>query len=160
MQCPSIAIVAPRRRARGFSLIELLAVLGILALLVAMATPLAELTARRERESDLKHALWEIRDAIDAYKRMSDAGLIPPTRTGYPASLQVLVDGVTTTASTRAYFLRRLPVDPFADPADGGGWGLRSYASSAEHPEPGDEVYDVYSTSTLTGLNGVPLRQW
>lgn len=149
-----------RRRSGGFTLVELLAVLGILALLVAMAMPMAELTARREREHDLKHALWEIRDAIDAYKRMSDAGLIAPTPSGYPPNLQVLVDGVTTSSSTHVYFLRRLPEDPFAEPTAGGGWGLRSYASSAEHPEPGSDVYDVYSTSTLTGLNGVPLRQW
>ena len=144
----------------GFTLVELLAVLAILALLVAMATPMAELTVRREREADLKHALWEIRDAIDAYKHMSDAGLIAPTPSGYPPSLQVLVDGVTTTSSTHVYFLRRLPSDPFADPAAGGGWGLRSYASSADHPEPGADVYDVYSTSSSIGLNGVPLRQW
>jgi general secretion pathway protein G len=145
---------------RGFTLVELLAVLGILALLVTMAMPLAELTARREQESELKHALWEIRDAIDAYKRMSDAGLIAPTPSGYPPNLQVLVDGVTTSSSTHVYFLRRLPADPFADPAAAGGWGLRSYASSAEHPEAGSDVYDVYSTSKLTGLNGVALRQW
>jgi len=147
-------------RSRGFTLVELLAVLGILALLVAMAMPLAELTARREQESELKHALWEIRDAIDAYKRMSDAGLIAPTPTGYPPNLQVLVDGVTTSSSMHVYFLRRLPVDPFADPKAAAGWGLRSYASSAEHPETGSDVYDVYSTSPLTGLNGLPLRQW
>lgn len=152
--------IAPRRRSQGFTLVELLAVLGILALLVAMAMPMAELTARRERESELKHALWEIRDAIDAYKHMSDAGLIAPTPSGYPPNLQVLVDGVTTSSSTHVTFLRRLPADPFAEPAAGGGWGLRSYASSAEQPQPGSDVYDVYSTSTLTGLNGVPLRQW
>jgi general secretion pathway protein G len=156
----SIRPATSPHRTRGFTLVELLAVLGILALLVAMAMPLAELTARRERESDLKHALWEIRDAIDAYKRMSDAGLIAPTPSGYPPNLQVLVDGVTTSSSAHVVFLRRVPVDPFAESVSGGGWGLRSYASSAEHPEAGIDVFDVYSTSTLTGLNGVPLRQW
>jgi general secretion pathway protein G len=108
----------------------------------------------------LKRSLWEIRDAIDAYKRMSDAGLISPTPSGYPSNLQTLVDGVTTTSSTHVYFLRRLPADPFAESTTGGGWGLRAYASSAEHPEPGADVYDVYSSSPLTGLNGLPLRQW
>jgi general secretion pathway protein G len=160
MKCSRMPSIAPHRRGRGFTLVELLAVLGILAMLVAMALPMAELTARRERESDLKHALWEIRDAIDAYKRMSDAGLIAPTASGYPPNLQVLVDGVTTSSSTHVYFLRRLPVDPFAEAASGVGWGLRSYASSAEHPEAGSDVYDVYSTSALMGLNGIALRQW
>ena len=160
MMCRSRNTTVPRARTQGFTLVELLAVLGIIALLVAMAMPMAELTARRERERDLKQALWEIRDAIDAYKRMSDAGLITPTPSGYPPNLQVLVDGVTTSTSTHVYFLRRLPIDPFAESTTGGGWGLRSYASPADHPEPGADVYDVYSTSTLTGLNGVPLRQW
>jgi general secretion pathway protein G len=160
MNRPMPRVVASRSPSRGFTLVELLAVLAILALLVAMAMPMVELTARRDRESDLKQALWEIRDAIDAYKRMSDAGLIAPTPSGYPPNLQVLVDGVTTSSSTHVYFLRRLPVDPFADESARGGWGLRSYASSAEHPQAGSDVYDVYSTSTLTGLNGVALRNW
>ena len=159
---PHVPAARPlRRRARGFTLIELLAVLGILAILVVMSFPLAELSARREQERDLKQGLWEIRDAIDAYKRMADAGLIAGApRSGYPPDLRTLVDGVDVTGGTHVYLLRRLPRDPFAAPDANGGWGLRSYASPGDNPQPGDDVFDVYSTSTSVGLNGVPLRQW
>ena len=153
---------SPRREStRGFTLIELLAVLAILAALVAMALPMAELTARRERESELKHALWEIRDAIDSYKHMADAGLIQqPPLSGYPPDLQTLVAGVKTNTATIAYFLRRIPQDPFAPVAPDGGWVLRSYRSPPDHPEAGDDVFDVHSGSAETGLNGIALSQW
>jgi general secretion pathway protein G len=146
---------------RGFTLIELLAVLAILAALVAMSVPMAELGVRREHEAELKHDLWAIRDAIDQYKHMADAGLIqqsPPS--GYPPDLQTLVTGVKTNTATTAYFLRAIPQDPFAPPAADGGWALRSYQSPPDHPAPGDDVFDVHSRSTETGLDGVPLAQW
>lgn len=149
------------QRARGFTLIELLAVLAILAALVAMSVPLAELGVRREREAELRHDLWAMRDAIDQYKHMADAGLIqqsPPS--GYPPDLQTLVAGVKTNTATTAYFLRAIPQDPFASQATDGGWALRSYRSPPDHPEPGDDVFDVHSRSAETGLNGVPLAQW
>lgn len=148
-------------QSRGFTLIELLAVLAILGALVAMALPLAELTARREREIELKHALWEIRDAIDGYKHMADAGLIqqsPPS--GYPPDLQTLVIGVKTNTAATAYFLRSVPQDPFAPVTPDGGWALRSYRSLPDHPEPGDDVFDVHSRSVEVGLNGIALSQW
>ena len=150
-----------RIRSRGFTLIELLAVLAILAALVAMALPMAELVARRERETELKHALWEIRDAIDAYKHMADAGLIRnPPASGYPPDLQTLVAGVQTNTAAMAYFLRAVPQDPFAPASPGGGWALRSYRSPPERPETGDDVFDVHSRSTETGLDGVALSTW
>jgi general secretion pathway protein G len=146
---------------RGFTLIELIAVLGIVSLLVAMAWPLAEVAARRERERDLKEALWQIRDAIDAYKRMADAGLVEAPASGYPPDLRTLVDGVPAAGSGRAYFLRRIPQDPFADPsAPDGGWVLRSYRSPPDRPEAGEDVFDVHSSSALTSLDGTPLNRW
>lgn len=146
---------------RGFTLIELLAVLAIVAALVAMTLPIAELTVRRERETALKNALWEIRDAIDRYKHMADAGLIQQApASGYPPDLQTLVAGVKTNTATVAYFLRSIPQDPFAPIAADGGWVLRSYRSPPDHPVAGDDVFDVHSRSTETGLNGVPLSQW
>lgn len=149
------------RRPRGYTLIELLAVLGIIATLLTMAWPIAELSARREKERELKADLWSIRDAIDAYKRMADAGLIVgATSSGYPPSLQVLADGIEATGGKRMYFLREVPQDPFASNEKGGGWVLRSYQSSADRPEVGDDVYDVHSASPLIGLNGVALQRW
>jgi general secretion pathway protein G len=131
-----------------------------------MAMPLAELTSQREKERELKRALWEIRDAIDAYKRAVDAGSVAkaPAESGYPPSLQALVRGVpdAKSAGGRLVFLRRIPRDPFADgtlPPEKT-WRLRSYASEADHPSPGADVYDVLSSSDAVGLNGVPLRQW
>lgn len=154
------------RRQQGYSLIELLAVLGILAVLAGLAWPLAEVQLQRQHERELKHALWQIRDAIDAYKRAADAGMLGPEAagSGYPPSLQALVDGTPDlrTGGRRAYFLRSVPRDPFA-PAEWSArdtWSLRSYDSPPDRPEPGKDVYDVRSRSTAVGLNGVPLREW
>lgn len=155
------------RRARGFTLIELLIAMAILGLLAGMAAPLAETVIRRNKEQELRHSLYQLRDAIDAYKRASDAGFIEKqaNSSGYPASLQLLVDGVRDLRSpqgARIYFLRRIPRDPFAEarlqPADS--WGLRSYNSSAEDPRSGEDVFDVYSRARGQGLNGVPYREW
>jgi len=153
---------------RGYTLIEMVVVLAVLGLLATAVFPLAEITLQREREKQLQRALWEIRDAIDAYKRANDQGLIggPRGATGYPPSLAALTAGMAASgvegSSHRLVFLRRVPRDPFAPaelPADQT-WGLRSYFSPADAPQPGDDVYDVYSRSEKTGLNGVPLKAW
>ena len=157
---------APGIRAHGFSLIELLVVMTVLGVLAAAVMPMAEVSQLRERERELKRALWEIRDAIDVHKRAADAGLIAKAGDGYPASLEVLVAGVPRTGSEggRIHFLRRIPVDPFTPASlsveSTKSWGLRSYSSSPDRPEAGADVYDVYSRSQRVGLNGLPLRQW
>ncbi len=154
------------RGARGFSMIELMAVLAILAVLVWASMPLAEATRERERERELQRGLWQIRDAIDAYKRLSDNSGVPrpPEQSGYPPTLTALVQGVPDpkAGNRLVYFLRSVPRDPFAPPelpADQT-WGLRSFQSSAASPAPGADVYDVYSKATGTGLNGVPFHAW
>jgi general secretion pathway protein G len=127
-------------------------------------TPAGETLARYAAEllGLRDQALREIRGALDAYKRAADEGSIERAAdaSGYPPTLATLVDGVADkkkTDGSKLYFLRRLPPDPVTGVAE---WGLRSYASSATEPQPGKDVYDVYSKSPDTGLNGVPYREW
>jgi general secretion pathway protein G len=156
------------RRISGFSLVELLVSAAILGLLATVAMPMVELTAKREKEHNLRVALRDIRAAIDAYKTAASAGKITllPGQSGYPPTLSELINGVTDATNPngpKLYFLRRLPRDPFypdmTTPAIDT-WGKRSYASPPDAPHAGDDVFDVYSQSTLTGLNGVPYSEW
>jgi len=155
-------------RARGFTLIELLVTVAILGVLATAAVPLAELASRRTKESELRHALREIRAGIDEFKKASDEGRIARSAdaSGYPATLGQLVDGVPAArdpGKRPIYFLRRLPRDPFYDgpPADAAQtWGLRSYASPPNEPQAGRDVFDVHSLAPGTGLNGLPYKEW
>jgi general secretion pathway protein G len=147
--------------AKGFTLIELLMTVAIVAILATVALPLAESTVQRGKEQELRRALREIRTAIDAYRQAFDDGAIERRlgASGYPPSLEVLVEGVRDARipdETKIYFLRRLPKDPLS----GEQWGLRSYASPASDPEEGADVYDVYSRSEGAGMNGVAYREW
>lgn len=155
------------RRARGFTLIELMVTVTLLALLASAVVPFMQLTSQRAKEQDLRLALREIRTAIDAYKKAADEGRVERTadQSGYPKSLSVLVEGVVDLKdphSRKIYFLRRLPRDPMAraDLPPEETWGLRSYDSEADAPKAGDDVYDVYSLSEKVGLNGRPYREW
>jgi general secretion pathway protein G len=149
---------------RGYTLVELLAVLAILSILAMGAAPLAELASQRQKEQVLRDALWEIRGALDAYKRAVDGGQLPRQAggSGYPPGLTALVEGVTGAQGQRLYFLRRLPRDPFAPPEQTAeaSWALRCYDSPPEAPRPGADVYDVQSRSTRIGSNGIPLKDW
>lgn len=153
---------------RGFTLIELLVTLAILALLGTLVVPVAQVTAQRRDEVELRRALREIRAGIDAYKKASDEGRVRKAAgaTGYPPRLEMLVEGVRDQRSpkqAKIYFMRRLPRDPFhPDPeaSEAETWGKRSYASEPDEPKEGDDVYDVYSLSGKTGLNGIPYNKW
>ncbi len=152
---------------RGFTLIELVVSLAILALLATMVFPMGEVIVQRNKEQDLRKALRQIRDGIDAYKQFYDDGhvLKKIEASGYPPSLSVLEEGVQDAKSPtekKVYFLRRVPRDPFAstDMPAVDSWGLRSYDSSAKSPHKGDDVFDVYSQAEGNGLNGIPYQDW
>ena len=152
----------------GFTLIELVVTLAILALLSTIALPMAELAVQRDKEQELRTSLRQIRDAIDAYKEAYEEGHIirKVGESGYPPTLDILVQGVNdaqSQADRKLYFLRHLPRNPFVHDSTipaAGTWGNRSYASSADDPQEGDDVFDVYVPVSGTGINGVPYREW
>ncbi len=155
------------RQVVGFTLIEMLVVVAIVGVLAAAAQPLLELQSRRQKEFALRQGLRALRTAIDAYHQAAVEGRIAPAEnpSRYPPTLQVLVDGVPesdTPKSRKVYFLRRLPRDPFADPAIAAAqtWGLRSYDSPPDAPRPGLDVFDIHSKADGTGLDGTPYREW
>lgn len=154
-------------KGHGYSAIELLVVLALLAVLATVAMPLVQTVQQREKERELKRALWTIRDGIDAYRRAVDE--LPPasferTVSGYPPSLTALAQGLPDARAPggRRLFVRAIPRDPFAAsdlPAERT-WKLRSYASDFGRPESGDDVYDVHSATMVTALNGQQVSEW
>jgi general secretion pathway protein G len=156
------------RRQTGFTLMELVVTLALLGLLAMLAAPMAEVAVQRSREQALRESLREIRVAIDRYKVAADRGLIRREAgdSGYPPSLQALVEGVPNQkapSEEKLFFLRRVPRDPFvldaSVPAEQT-WVLRAYASAPDSPAAGADVFDVLATAEGVGLNGIPYRDW
>jgi len=145
---------------RGFTLAEVVMVVALIAVLSAMALPVAKFTVKRQKEAELRLALRQMRTAIDEYKRMSDQGLIPITLggEGYPDELENLVEGVEVVGQeTKIRFLRRIPIDPMTHDD----WLLRSYQDDVDATSWGGEnVYDVRTSSEGTALDGTKYADW
>ena len=144
---------------RGVTLIELVVAITILLILTSAAIPIARTRIKRERERELRHDLWEMRDAIDRYKDAADRGTfqIKVGTEGYPPDLETLVNGVDVQGK-KVRFLRRIPVDPMTGKPE---WGLRSMQDEPDSTSwGGQNVFDVYTKSEDTALDGTKYSEW
>ena len=144
---------------RGLTLIELIVAITIISILMGAAVPIARVVVKRDRERDLRRALWEMRDAIDRYKDAADRGAfqIKVGTEGYPPDLETLVKGVDV-GGKKVRFLRSIPTDPMTGTTE---WGLRSMNDDpASDSWGGQNVFDVYTKSQATGLDGTPYKDW
>src|SRR5271154_3999490 len=147
------------RRSSGFSLVELIVAMFLLSLLIGAAIPVARISIRREKERELHRDLWEMRDAIDRYKDAADRGafIIKLGTEGYPPDLDTMVKGVDVQGK-KVRFLRRVPIDPMTGNDD---WGLHSIHDAPDSGGwDGTHIFDVYSKSTGTGLDGTKYNTW
>jgi general secretion pathway protein G len=143
----------------GFTLIELIVATAILTILTTMALPLARMTIKREKERELRYDLWQLRDSIDRYKDAADrqAFQIKVGSEGYPPDLETLVNGVDV-GGKKLKFLRKIPIDPMTGKAE---WGLRSMQDDPTADSwGGQNVFDVYTKSEGTALDGTKYKEW
>ena len=149
----------PKTRRRGFTVIELIVAMTILMILTAAAVPIVRVTIQRNKERELRRDLWEMRDAIDRDKDAADRGAfqIKLDSQGYPPDLETLVKGEDSNGK-KLRFLRRIPVDPMTGTTE---WGLRSMQDDPESDSwGGQSVFDVYTKSEGTGLDGSKYKTW
>jgi len=153
----------------GFTLIEMIITLALVAILALTALPLGKMAVKRQNEIELQRALRQMREAIDAYKKLADEKKfeVGEDTEGYPPTLETLVKGVEVQdkdaqgkagAKKTVKFLRRIPKDPMTDSYD---WGLRSYQDDFDSDVWGEEnVYDVYTKSPAKALDGTFYKDW
>jgi general secretion pathway protein G len=152
----------PRRAASlepGFTLLELIVATAILVILTTMALPLARVTIKREKEKELRRDLWEMRDAIDRYKDAADRGAFRTKvdSQNYPPDLETLVKGEDVQGK-KLRFLRKISIDPMTGNTE---WGLRSMQDDPQSDSwGGQNVFDVFSKSLGTGLDGTKYKDW
>ena len=151
---------------RGYTFVELIIVTTIILILASAVQPLVRVTIQRQKESELRRALRDMRDAIDKFKESADAQMIPatelkPNSEGYPPDLESLVEGVSVAndaTGRKLKFLRRVPIDPMTGTDE---WGMRSYQDKPDTTRwGGQNVFDVFTTSTGTALDGTKYRDW
>jgi general secretion pathway protein G len=144
---------------RGLTMIELIITITILSILAGAAFPIARFAYKRQAERELRSDLWEMRNAIDAYKDAADKGAFQTKvdSQNYPPDLETLVNGVDVQGK-KLKFLRRIPVDPMTGHAE---WGLRSMQDDPDSDSfGGQNVFDVYSKSDGTALDGTKYNTW
>lgn len=154
-----MAVTVKWRRESGLTLVELIVTVAILSILASAAVPMMRFEAKRYKERILRYDLWQIRDAIDHYKDAADKNLfqIKLDSQGYPPDLQTLVDGVDIQGK-KVRFLRRIPVDPMTEKDD---WGMRSMQDDPDSDSfGGQNLFDVYSKSDGTALDGTKYSSW
>ena len=148
-----------RKGQSGFTLIELVVATTILLILSGLIIPVARVQIKREKERQLRAALWEIRDAIDRYKDAADRNAFRTkvNSFGYPPDLDTLVNGEDV-GGKKLRFLRHIPVDPMTGNTD---WGLRSMQDDPDSETfNGDSVFDVHTKSQGIALDGTKYRDW
>jgi general secretion pathway protein G len=153
--------INPDRRSNGgFTLVELVVTATILSILTLMALPLARVTIQRQKEKELRHDLWEMRDAIDRYKDAADRQMFQTKvdSQNYPPDLETLVKGVEAQGGKKIRFLRSIPTDPMTKSNE---WGLRSMQDDPDSDSwGGQSVFDVYSKSQGQALDGTKYKDW
>ena len=155
-----VAMKRNTKLARGFTLLELIVATAILTILTMMAVPLARVTVQRQKEKQLRDALWEMRDAIDRYKDAADRQMfqIKVDSQGYPPDLDTLVKGIEGQGGKKYRFLRSIPTDPMTHSKE---WGMRSMQDDPDSDSwGGQNVFDVYTKSEGTGLDGTKYKDW
>ncbi|PYQ26218.1 MAG: general secretion pathway protein GspG [Acidobacteria bacterium] len=149
---------------KGFTLAELVTVCAIIAILAAVALPVARFSLRRQKEIELHDRLRKITDAIDRWHDLMGMANLPnatlrPAQMqalgseGYPKDLDELLEGIKMSDGKTIRLIReRDLIDPMTGRKE---WNT---LSTTDDPDTsmsnGDNVFEVHSKSTALALDG------